>query len=303
MSENYTEDAREVEPITNYEDTDESFEQFYSDVYDHTGKPQTFDVDPDSDDDIDWDELDRIDDDEAARDKAESWFKFAYGYTGYGDGIARASASPGVDLSGQTIVFKLPGWFAQDELGEWTVWWFGTLEVAKEDDGEWTAMCLSAIEPMSDRNEESYFRNPREEEWIPFSLVDFAFAVTSEVSDSNLIFDRGLDSSTIDHERGEPGDADIEIRHSTRTKYGEKFVIDSPYDTKDDLKSLDWDRFHANWSGDNWQFDVDALWPFIEEMTLQGWSVCVSEAVERETTDDSLAEGPYLPAEAKRGDA
>lgn len=288
MSANYVDDVRHAEPISVYEETDEEFERFCEDLWDHAEKPTTLPEDFDFETD-DPDDFERVVDEERVDKQARNWFNFAYGYANYGRGANRENL----------VVFKLPGWFAQDELGEWTEWWFGNLEVAKQDDDdEWTAMCLSNIEPMSDRNEDDYFRSPIEEEWIPVSLTEFAFSVIREVKDSHLIFERGFDSSTIDHERGEKADADIVVEYGKSTQYGRKFVIDSPYEAKDALGDLDWNQFHARWNGDNWEFDVGALWPFIEEMTMQGWSVCVTERVERETTSDSFGEGPYLPAEA-----
>lgn len=289
MSENYVDDMTEVEPIAVYENTEEQKEQFEEDLWQHEQKPQTIPDDVDTDDpDFDWDEVERVPDEERASEKAQRWFNFVFGYAGYGKLTDRN------DL----VAFKIPGWFAQDELGPWEEWWFGTLEVAKEDDGEFTAICFSDIEPMSDRNEDSYFRNPIEEEWIPVSLMEFAFGITEEVKNTHLLFERGLDSSTIDHSRGEKGDADIVVKYARTTQYGEKFVLDSPFEAKDDIKNLDWDQFHPNWTGDNWEFDAGALWPFVEEMTMQGWTVCVTEVVENRAKSDSMAEGPYLPAEA-----
>lgn len=290
----YHDDARDVEPLAHYTETDDERQRFYDDLYDHADKPTTLPDDFDaSADDVDWDDVERVVDEEHAAERADRWFKFAYGYAGYGSRQGHHQ--------GTTVVFKLPGWFASDELGQWEEWWFGCFEVAKQDaDGEWTALCLSDIEPMGDRNEDSYFRNPIDEEWFPFSLMEFGFIVTQERSDDHLIFDRGLDSSTVDHDRGRTDDADIVINGRTQHYGREKFEVDSPYEAKDDLGALDFDQYHADYNGDCWVFDVDALWPFIEHMTLSGWSVCVTERIERETTDDALADGPYLPAEAKR---
>lgn len=290
MSANYVNDARNAEPITVYEETEEQQKQFYDDLWSVDEKPTTINKPSD----IDWDELDDASefeqvDEERAADMATKWFKFAYGYAGYGRGANRENL----------VVFKIPGWFASDELGDWNEWWFGNLAVAKEDpeDG-FTAICFENIEPMDDRNEDSYFRNPIDEEWIPVSLMEFAFSVSEEIKDTHLLFERGLNSDEINSERGEKDDADIVVEYGKDSQFGRKFVLESPFKAKDDIKGLDWDQFHPNWNGDNWEIDADALWAFIDEMTMQGWSVCVSERAERETTNDSMDGGPYLPEEA-----
>lgn len=304
MSENYVnDDARNVEPIEVYEETDEQFDQFYEDLYEHAEEPQTLPENFDFGED-DPRDFEKVVDHEEAREKAEKWFKFAYGYAQYGAGQARVNAAgPNADLSGQTVVLKLPGWFADDELGQWEEWWFGQFEVAKETDEDgWTALCLSAIEPMSDRGEESYFRNPIDEEWLPFSLIEFAYVVEPERTEDHLVFERGLDSSDLQYERGARDEGEIEMKYIDRSsRYGPKAVLDSPFEAKDDIKALDWDQFHPDWNGDNWTIDAEAIWPAIKQLTMQGWTVSLDRNVEKQMSDDPMEEGrvPYIPRGVK----
>lgn len=302
--ETYADDASEVEPIAHYEETDDGLDAFRDDLWEHMEKPKTLpdDFDFDSDDHEDFEKV--VDDERAAR-KSESLFNFAYGYANYGNSSARASAvGPDADLSNQKIVFKIPGWFASDELGQWEEWWFGSFEVAKQDGDEWTAMCVGGLEPLGDRNEDSYFRNPIDEEWIPLSLMEFGFVVEREAKTDHLIFERGLNSDSLNAERGKKKDADIVFKYIDHGhRYGHKIVIDSPFEAKDDIKDLTWEQFHPDWNGDNWTIDAEALWPAVEKLTMQGWSVCVAQYVENETTTDTISNAPHIPSEYKQEDA
>lgn len=266
MTANYVDSVREAEPIEVFEDTEADFARFA-----HDWARRALDARRDnSDEDLSFGDLPHY----STAHKAERHFNFA---------------------RRNVVVFRLPGWFASDELGQWESLWFGTFEVAKEDDdGEWTAMCLSDIEPFDDRNEERYFRDPVDEEWFPVSLVEWAFTVEQPLSDDELVFEAGGDPEQ-DFRRGTKENADIVLTGPKQTRYGRKFAFDSPFEAKDDINDLDWDHFHQNWTGEEWRFDTEALWQFIGEMVDAGWSVGVSGLVENETTSDTLNDAAFLP--------
>lgn len=57
------------------------------------------------------------------------------------------------------------------------------------------------------------------------------------------------------------------------TRYGKKAVLDSPYEAKDALKSLDWDDTHRSWddSRDAWTVDATALSTVADTLADEGW--------------------------------
>jgi hypothetical protein len=260
MTEEYTDDVAEIDFVNTYVSGDaEERESFASDLWGHAEKPQTLP------EDVSWDDLDdkdvedvRVVDDGAAEKQARSWYKFA----------SATYPQP------NRVVFKIPAWFASDELGAWDEWWFGQLETAKREDGEWTAFCVSDAEPMSDRTEDEYFRSPVDEEWIPVSLTEFAFAVEEPDTEAIIFGDGDPREGTLD-------DADISVVGVVNTRYGGKANLDSPYEAKDDIKDLSWDAYHPNWSGDHWQVDSESLKGAVNNLTDAGWTVSVPSEIVR----------------------
>lgn len=81
----------------------------------------------------------------------------------------------------------------------------------------------------------------------------------------------------------EGADDEIVAQGVIDTQYGKKVALDSPYEAKDDIKSLDWERTHRAWEDDAWQVDADELEYVREHLAEQGWTLCRPPA-----TDDSL---------------
>lgn len=270
---NYADDASEVPCVRVFESEEaDATEEFAEYLYDNKQPPRNpapgKDIrSMDQDDPDNW-----VVDEERAQAEASEYYRHA-----------RAR-------DGSRVVLKLPGWFAQDELGEWQSWWFGTFQTAKNDpeDG-WTAMCLSDIEPMCDRHEDEYFRAPRDEEWLPLSLIEAAYIVQRPPSDVAVVDDEGVETGTED----EP---DILLTHIEQTRYGHKVHLESPFGAKDDIKALDWDAHHPDWTGDNWTVDKDGIYAVIEHLVDAGWSVGVSRRVSRECASSEM-EPSYLPRE------
>jgi hypothetical protein len=59
------------------------------------------------------------------------------------------------------------------------------------------------------------------------------------------------------------------------TRYGDKVGVVSPFDAKDDIKSLDFDDHHQSWDSDlgMWFVDEDSVDEVSEELREDGWEV------------------------------
>lgn len=80
--------------------------------------------------------------------------------------------------------------------------------------------------------------------------------------------------------------ADITISGVHKSvQYGHKIHIEAPYEAREDIKSMDWDRTHREWNdhGKWWQIDYGALGWAIETLVEAGWVVVIDLDLFEET--------------------
>jgi len=111
----------------------------------------------------------------------------------------------------------------------------------------------------------------------------FAEAAERAQEDEQAEDEAGDVARDLPHAEG--ADGEIVAEGVTDTEYGKKVLLDSPYEAKDDIKSLDWERTHRAWDGDEscWAVDADALAYVRDHLAEQGWTLCRPPE-----TDDSL---------------
>lgn len=74
---------------------------------------------------------------------------------------------------------------------------------------------------------------------------------------------------------------DIVFCDVAETEYGMKVHLASPYEAKDEIKELDWDRTHRTWDedADMWEIDLDSVGYVTLSLDGAGFSVAATEAV------------------------
>ncbi|AXR80708.1 helix-hairpin-helix domain-containing protein [Natrarchaeobaculum sulfurireducens] len=78
--------------------------------------------------------------------------------------------------------------------------------------------------------------------------------------------------------RGDYADENVvEFTSVVETEYGDKIALDSPYEAKEDIKSLDWEETHREWdpSRNAWLVDAEAAPSVADELRREGWSIAV----------------------------
>jgi len=69
---------------------------------------------------------------------------------------------------------------------------------------------------------------------------------------------------------------------TVNTKYGWKIILNSPFQAKDDIKELDWDKFHPTWSGSAWLIDLKQLDSLYSVFQKLGHDLIIEEPVKKE---------------------
>lgn len=74
-----------------------------------------------------------------------------------------------------------------------------------------------------------------------------------------------------------PGNDVIRIKSPVGGKYGPVTPIQSPYEAKNDIKSLDWEDTHLSWNEarNRWEVDADSIGTVAEHLLGEGWSVAI----------------------------
>jgi hypothetical protein len=87
------------------------------------------------------------------------------------------------------------------------------------------------------------------------------------------ILETGIEGTEIEQ--------DILVTNVHDTEYGTKVHVQSPYEAKDGLNALDWERTHRRWdeTAEMWEVDLDSVAYVILELTDDGYSVAITEDV------------------------
>lgn len=104
------------------------------------------------------------------------------------------------------------------------------------------------------------------------SEVKSELGVETKVEESESTNDSGTDSGESDSKTGK-----ITVKDEVPTQYGHKAVLDTPYEAKEDIKDMDWDKTHYEFENKSafqgWLVDVDSLDYVKEHLQDAGWNV------------------------------
>lgn len=86
-------------------------------------------------------------------------------------------------------------------------------------------------------------------------------------------------------------DSEVVVSDLSRTRYGAKAYLASPFAAKDAIKSLDWDATHRAWDADAkaWTVDAETIGATRDHLAAEGWTL-VRADLEAESDEFDVAD-------------
>jgi len=114
------------------------------------------------------------------------------------------------------------------------------------------------------------------------SLIKYKEQIESMGIDYSAVTEQFIDEDDKMEESSDESCADIKIFNPHDNKYGKKVTIDSPFEAKNDIKSMEWEKVHYSWNNNKkgWDADLSSLPYVLEKLKGQGWTVRVTEEVD-----------------------